>query len=493
MRASRALRFLPTTCAAWLLLAGPSGLLAPAPARAQDRARAKAEVLRQAIALEGQMAEMAMELWKYSEIALAETRSAAYLADILEGEGFRVTRGVAGMPTAFVAEWGSGKPIVGVLAEYDALPNIGNEAVPRREPRQDGTLHGQGCGHNLFGSASVAAAIALKRTLDAQRIPGTVRLYGTPAEETLVGKVFMARDGLFDDLDAAVEWHPGQSTEVNNNTGQAMNSFIVEFRGQAAHAAADPWNGRSALDGVELMDDGVNLMREHVRPTTRIHYVIPNAGEAPNVVPEYAKAWYYVRDTARASVESYYAWIQDIAKGAALATRTEVKVTLLSAAHEYNLNRPLQEAMWANLQQVGAPKFTAEEQSFGRQLQEYVSVKATGLADTLRPLAEKPLPPEGGSTDVAEVSWITPTVGLSAVTAPENVPWHSWATTAYHGTPGSARGAWVAAKVMALTGMDLFTDPALRQRAREAFLAKTGGEPYRSPLPADARPPVPGR
>ncbi|MHB1191871.1 MAG: amidohydrolase [Longimicrobiales bacterium] len=479
--------------AASLLLPGLLALAGPSPAPAQDRARAKAEVLRHATALEGQMADMAMELWNYSEIALAETRSAAYLADVLEREGFRVTRGVAGMPTAFVAEWGSGSPVVGVLAEYDALPNIGNQAVPRREARADGTLHGHGCGHNLFGSASVAAAIALKRTLDAQRIPGTVRLFGTPAEETLVGKVFMARDGLFDGLDGVVEWHPGQTTEMNNNPGLAMNSFTVEFRGQAAHSAADPWNGRSALDAVELMNDGVNLMREHVRPTARIHYVIPNAGEAPNVVPEYAKAWYYVRDTARASVESYYAWIGDIAKGAALATRTEATVTLITGAHEYNLNRPLQEAMWANLQAVGAPKFAEEEQAFARQLQEHLGTKTTGLADTLRPLAAAPQPPSGGSTDVAEVSWIAPTAGVSVVTAPENVPWHSWAVTAFHGTPGAVKGAWVAAKVMALTGVDLFTDPELRRRARDAFLAKTGGEPYRSPLPADARPPLPGR
>ena len=476
-----------------LLLAGLLAFTGPMPAAAQNRAKAKAEALRHATELEGQIADMAMELWKYPEIALTETHSAAYLADVLEREGFRVTRGVADMPTAFVAEWGSGKPIVGVLAEYDALPNIGNEAVPYRKPRQDGTVHGQGCGHNLFGSASVAAAIALKRTLDAQHIPGTLRLYGTPAEETIVGKVYMARDGLFDDLDAAVEWHPGQANEIPNNPGLAMNNFIVEFRGQSAHAAADPWNGRSALDGVELMDDGVNLMREHIRPTARIHYVIPNAGEAPNVVPEYAKAWYYVRDTARVSVDSYYAWIQDIAKGAALGTRTEVTVTLITGAHEYNLNRPLQEAMQANLQAVGAPKFTAEEQAFARQLQEFLGVPTTGLADTIRALAATPQPPSGGSTDVAEVSWITPTVGLNVVTAAENIPWHSWATTASHGTSGGVRGAWVAAKVLALTGVDLFTDADLRQRAHAAFLAKTGGQPYRSPIGADQRPPVPGR
>ncbi|MDP2957501.1 MAG: amidohydrolase [Longimicrobiales bacterium] len=479
-----------------LALAAAAALLPaflPAAATAQDRDRAKAEALRQVTALDAEIAEMAMQLWQYSEIALTETRSAAFLADILEREGFRVTRGVADMPTAFVAEWGSGSPIVGVLAEYDALPSIGNAAVPRREARADGHLHGHGCGHNLFGSASVAAAIALKRTLAAQGIQGTLRLYGTPAEETIVGKVYMAREGLFNDLDAAIEWHPGQVNEVTNNPGLAMNNFQVEFRGQAAHSAADPWNGRSALDGVELMNAGVNLMREHIRTTTRIHYVIPNAGEAPNVVPEYAKSWYYVRDTARASVESYYAWVNDIAKGAALATRTEVQVTLITGAHEYNLNRPLQEAMEANLQSVGAPPFTAEEQDFARQLQEFLKVKTTGLATMIRPLADKPQPPSGGSTDVAEVSWITPTVGVSVVTAAENIPWHSWATAASHGTSGGVQGARVAAKVLAMTGADLFTDAGLRQRARAWFLEKTGGQPYASPIPAGQRPPVPGR
>lgn len=465
----------------------------PTLAGAQDRGRVKAEALRHATALEPEIEAMAMELWRYAEIALTESRSAAFLADILEREGFRVNRGVADMPTAFVAEWGSGTPIIGVLAEYDALPSIGNAAVPRKAPREDGHVHGHGCGHNLFGSASVAAAIALKRTLSEQGITGTVRLYGTPAEETLVGKVYMARDGLFDDLDAAIEWHPGQSTEVNNNPGLAMNNFQVEFRGQAAHGAADPWNGRSALDGVELMNDGVNLMREHIRTTTRVHYVIPNAGEAPNVVPEYARSWYYVRDTARASVDEYYAWITDIAAGAAMATRTTHEITLITGVHEYNLNRPLQEAMEANLKAVGAPSFTAEEQAFARQLQEFAGVRVTGMADTLRPLADKPQPPSGGSTDVAEVSWITPTVGLSVATAAEHVPWHSWATSASHGTSGGVKGAWVAAKVLALTGADLFTDAALRERARAAFLEKTGGEPYRSPVPAGQRPPVPGR
>jgi aminobenzoyl-glutamate utilization protein B len=329
--------------------------------------------------------------------------------------------------------------------------------------------------------------------LDDEGIDGTVRLYGTPAEETVVGKVYMAREGVFDDLDAAIEWHPGQTTEVGNNPGLAMNNFEVEFRGQAAHGAADPWNGRSALDGVELMNDGINLMREHIRPTTRIHYVIPSAGEAPNVVPEYAKAWYYVRDTARVSVEQYYDWILDIAAGAAMATRTEHEVTLITGVHEYNHNRPLQEAMYANLQLVGAPDFAQEDQDFARQLQEYLDVDQSGLATTIKPLADEPEPPSGGSTDVAEVSWITPTVGLSVATAAEHVPWHSWATSASHGTMGGIRGAWVAARVLALTGADLFIDAVLRQRAHDYFLEKTEGRVYESPLPEGQRPRIPGQ
>ena len=474
-------------------LATLAWLLAFTPVGAQDLPPAKASALRHASALENEIQRMAMELWDYSEIALVEDRSAAFLAGILEEEGFRVDRGVADMPTAFVAEWGSGSPVIGVLAEFDALPSIGNAAVPYRSPREDEHPHGQGCGHNLFGAASVGAAIALKRMLDDEGIEGTIRLYGTPAEETVVGKVYMAREGVFDDLDAAIEWHPGQTTEVGNNPGLAMNNFEVEFRGQAAHGAADPWNGRSALDGVELMNDGINLMREHIRPTTRIHYVIPSAGEAPNVVPEYAKGWYYVRDTARVSVERYYDWILDIATGAAMATRTEHEVTLITGVHEYNHNRPLQEAMYANLQLVGAPDFAQEDQDFARQLQEYLDVDQSGLATTIKPLADEPEPPSGGSTDVAEVSWITPTVGLSVATAAEHVPWHSWATSASHGTMGGIRGAWVAARVLALTGADLFTDAGLRQRAHDYFLEKTEGRVYESPLPEGQKPRIPGR
>ncbi len=468
-----------------LLLTGSAGFaaaqLSPQKQAALDEAEALAPDIR----------NMAMSLWTYAETALLETQSAALLAGILQAEGFAVEQGVAGMPTAFVASYGSGRPVVGILAEYDALPGVGNAPVPRRAPRPDAVTSGHGCGHNLFGAASVGAALALKRAMDAQGLAGTVRLYGTPAEETVVGKVSMAKAGLFDDLDAVLEWHPGDDTKVRNQPGRAMNNFEVEFFGQAAHAASDPWNGRSALDAVELMNYAVNLMREHVRPTTRIHYVIPRAGEAPNVVPEYAKAWYYVRDVDRPSVERWYAWILQIAEAAALGTRTEHKVFLVTGVHEYNLNRPLQAALQQNLEIVGPPVFTDEEQAFARELQRFLEIEEQGFDAEIGPLAETPEPPSGGSTDVAEVSYITPTAGFSVTTAAADVPWHSWATTACHGTEAGVKGAVVAAKVLALTGVDLLTDAALREAAQAFFLEKTGGKPYVSPLPADQAPPLP--
>jgi aminobenzoyl-glutamate utilization protein B len=436
---------------------------------------------------------MSIRLWDYSEIALLEAQSAEFLAALLEDEGFTVERGVADMPTAFVASWGSGHPIIGVLAEYDALPGIGNAPLPRRAPREDEVTAGQGCGHNLFGAGSVGAAIAIKRTMERHGLEGTVRLYGTPAEETVVGKVYMAKAGVFDDLDAAFEWHPSLETGVRNQPGRALNNFTVEFFGQAAHGAGDPWNGRSALDAVELMNYGVNMAREHIRPEARIHYVIPSAGDAPNVVPEYAKVWYYVREANREKVQEYYDWILKIAEGAAMATRTTHKVTLITGVHETLLNRPLQEAMQRNLEIVGAPVFPDEYQEFARQLQRSLGLEEKGLDTEIQPLADEPQPVSGGSTDVAEVSYIAPTVGLRVTTAAADIPWHSWATAASHGREGSIPGAHVAAKVIALTGIDLLTDPALLQAAKEFFLEQTGGEPYVSPIPADQKPPVPGR
>lgn len=488
MNAPRAVR--PTraaAAAASLLLA----LFGAAEAPAQEPNDAMTTALEHARSLEGEVERLAMELWEHAEIALREVESAELLAAVLEDEGFTVERGVYGMPTAFVASYGSGSPAVGILAEFDALPGVGNAVVPRRAEREDGHRHGHGCGHNLFGAASVGAAMALKRTIEEEGLPGSVTLFGTPAEETVVGKVYMARDGAFDGMDAVLEWHPGLETEVNNNPGLAMNNFEVEFQGQAAHGAADPWNGRSALDAVELMNHGVNMMREHIRPSARIHYVIPGGGEAPNVVPEYAKAWYYVRDTVRIQVEENYEWVLEIADAAARATRTEHSVTLITGVHTYNLNRPLQEALQRNLEHVGQAPFGEEDQAFARELQAYLGVEEKGLVAEIEPLEEGPESPSGGSTDVAEVSWIAPTAGISVTTAAAGIPWHSWATSASHGTPGAVKGAWVAANVLAMTGAELLSRDELLAEARAFFREKTGGRAYVSPLPTGQAPPVP--
>lgn len=462
-------------------------------ASAQSVEEGKQGAFDHAAALDDLVAEMSLRLWDFSEIALEEVESSSYLARVLEDEGFALERGVAGMPTAFVASWGSGRPILGVLAEYDALPNIGNAPEPRQAPREDGHVHGHGCGHNLFGAASVAAAIAVKRMMADHGTAGTVRLYGTPAEETVVGKVYMARDGLFDDLDASIVWHPGQRTAVSNHRARALNNFEVAFRGQAAHGAADPWNGRSALDAVELMNHGVNMMREHVQPSARIHYVIPNAGEVPNVVPDYARAWYYVRDTTRAAVEKNYAWMLDVAAGAAQMTRTTHEVFLVTGVHTYTLVRPLQEAMQANLERVGPPAFDEEDQAFARELQQFLEVEPTGLNDTINHLPDVPAMAGGGSSDVAEVSYIAPTVEFSVTTAAENVPWHSWAISASHATPGAVKGAQVAARALALMGAELILDADLLARAKEVHAQETGGQPYRSPIPEGQAVPLPGR
>jgi aminobenzoyl-glutamate utilization protein B len=434
---------------------------------------------------------IATTLWNYSETALLEHRSAAFLIDILEASGFRVTSGVADMPTAFVAEFGQGGPVIGILAEYDALPGVGNAAVPRRQARTDGVSSGHGCGHNLFAAASVGGAVALSRVLSRESLPGTIRLFGTPAEETLVGKVYMAKAGVFDNLDAVIDWHPSTRTGVRNQPGRAMNSFEVEFFGQAAHSSADPWNGRSALDAVELMNHGVNMMREHVNPTARIHYVIPSGGEAPNVVPEYARVWYYVRGVNREEVGKFYERILRIAEAAAMATETTHKVTLISGVHEYLLNRPIQEALQKAFELVGPVEFTEEEQQFARSLQDHLGVERKGYDAEIKPLSDTLEPVEGGSTDVAEVSYLAPTAGFQLTTAAAGVPWHSWATTACHGSSAGTRAAVVAAKVIAATGVDLLVDADLIARARKSFRDATEGKPYVSPIPADQAPPVP--
>lgn len=452
---------------------------------AQKMTKLKKAALKETEALKPQVIQISQKLWDFSETALKEKQSAQLLIDLLQKEGFKMEKNVAGMPTAFVATFGSGKPVIGILAEYDALPGVGNQALPYKKKRTDGVMSGQGCGHNLFGSASVNAAIALKRTMSKRKLKGTIKLFGTPAEETVVGKVYMAKEGIFAGLDAVIEWHPSTENGVNYGKSLAMNNFEVEFFGQSAHGAADPWNGRSALDGVEMMNYGVNLMREHVYPTTRIHYVIPDGGGAPNVVPDYAKVWYFVRDTSRANVEKFYNRIKQVAKGAAIATNTKHKVTMITGVHQYNRNEPMMQAIEKNIVLVGTPKFTAEEQAWGKKLQKATGKEEKGFMTKIEkiPANWRTVLPSGGSTDVAEVSFLTPTAGFGVATAPFGVPWHSWATSSSHGTSAGFKGAFVATKVLTLTGIDLLTDAKLLKAAKADFMKTTKGKVYKSPIP----------
>lgn len=463
--------------------------LLPVLSYGQKLSTLKKAALSEVESLEEQIDAVSQELWDYSETALREKNSSAYLMQILKKEGFQIEDNVAGMPTAFVASFGSGSPVIGILAEFDALPGVGNAVVPYKAPREDEITSGQGCGHNLFGSASVNAAIAVKRLMANKNLKGTIKLFGTPAEETVVGKVYMAKDGVFNGLDAVLDWHPGVENVVKYKSSLAMNNFEVEFFGQSAHGAGDPWNGRSALDAVEMMNYGVNLMREHIYPSTRIHYVIPNGGEAPNVVPEYAKVWYYVRDTSRSNVEMYYKRVLKIAEGAAMATNTTHKVKLITGVHSYNINGPILMALQENFEVVGSPNFTVDDHNWGKKLQESANKPQSGFHTAINPIPDnwEEISPGGGSTDVAEVSYIAPTAGFRVATAPMGVPWHSWATSASHGTMAGFKGAQVATKVLTLTAVDLLVDPKLREEAMEYFVKKSKGTSYVSPLPADQK------
>jgi aminobenzoyl-glutamate utilization protein B len=458
--------------------------------RAQDvdalRHRAWAEVDAREAALTG----LSDRLWALAETSLREHRSAATLADYLEAEGFAVERGVAGMPTAFVARWGSGEPVIGILAEFDALPGISNIAEPHREPLEEGGA-GHGCGHNLFGSGSAGAAVAAKAVMEAEGIPGTIILYGSPAEETVIGKVYMARAGVFDEADVVLDWHPGDDTKAEYERSQAMNNFTVEFRGRTAHGAADPWNGRSALDAVELMNHAVNMMREHLPTSTRIHYVIEDGGGAPNVVPAYARVWYYVRDLDRDGVEHAYQWVLKAAEGAALATETTHEVTLTTGVHAYLLNRTLAEVLDRNLRAAGAPEWSDEEQAFAREIQRATGKDEEGMAVGIDSLAAEEVPAQGGSTDVAEVSRIAPTAAISVASAPIDAPWHAWPVVATAGMSIGHKAMLTAARTLAATIVELAVSPGTIADARAEFGGRMEGRPYVSPLPEGQAPPVP--
>ncbi|MBL0355813.1 MAG: amidohydrolase [Chitinophagaceae bacterium] len=424
---------------------------------------------------------MALQIWDYAEVGYKEIKSSALLQQTLQDNGFTMEAGIAGMPTAFVATYGSGKPVIAILAEFDALPGISqtNDA----ERKSAGKDAGHACGHHLFGVASVASGIAIRKMMAEKKLTGTIKVFGCPAEEGGSGKVYLVREGFFKDVDVAIHWHPGNSNEVTMTSALANVSAKFRFYGLSSHAAASPEKGRSALDGVEAMNNMVNMMREHIPQETRIHYVITNGGKAPNVIPEFAEVYYYVRHPKRDQAQSIFNRVVNAAKGAALGTDTKMEYEIIGGTHDLLLNKTLAAIMQKNLERTGGVMYTDAELDFGKKIQ-------AGFADAIPSLQNAaviaPLKTEsnagGGSTDVGDVSYALPTVGLQTATWVPGTPAHSWQAVACGGTEIGTKGMMVAAKTMALTAIDLFQHAELLQKAKEEFNAAKGTYQYKALL-----------
>ncbi|MGD9048661.1 MAG: amidohydrolase [Anaerolineae bacterium] len=455
---------------------------------------------------ETSLVEIASAIWERPELGLQETYAAGLIAGRLGQEGFSIEIGAGEMETAFVASWGQGQPIIGILGEYDALPGLSQRVSNTKDPIVEGGP-GQGCGHNLLGTGALGAALAAKAALERSGVEGTIRFYGCPAEETLTGKVFMAREGVFDDLDAALTWHPSFVNSVWASICTAVNSFKVNFYGIASHAAAAPEAGRSALDGVQLMDVGVNYMREHMPPQAKVHCVITEGGEAPNVVPPYAQVWYYVRAPNREQVDHVYAWMCDIAQGAALMTGTTHDIEFLSGCYNTLPNDLIGDLLLQKMRLVGTPEYTEKELELADQLQDSFPPGSIEKGrerhklapdETREPLLDAIFEPRdkgevvGGSTDVGDVSYIVPTAQITTVCHAFGTPGHSWQAVVTSGSSIGHKGMMLAARTLALATLDLVTTPEHLQAAWREFEKRKGGQEYRSPLPEGAVLPATG-
>lgn len=433
-------------------------------------------------------ASIALKIWDYAELGYLEARSSALLQDTLAAEGFRIEAGVAKIPTAFVASFGKGEPVIGILAEFDALPGISQAATPTRSVLV-GKTAGHACGHHLFGAGSTAAAIAVKRWLAESGQPGTIRLYGTPAEEGGSGKVYLVRAGLFDDVDTVLHWHGADRNAANPGTTLANKSARVRFHGRSAHAAAAPERGRSALDGVEAMNHMVNLMREHVPDSTRIHYVITHGGKAPNVVPDFAEVYYYVRHPDASELAKIWERVMNTAHAAALGTGTQVKIETMHGNHSILPNETLARVMHQSLTRVGGYTMTASERAFAQVLAQSFINQPSVLG-----LEEKVLPFQftkgKGSTDVGDVSWTVPTAGLNTATWVPGTAAHSWQAIAAGGTSIGIQGMMVAAKTLALTAQALFLNPDNLNQAAVEFDQRRGPDFVYQALLGDRAPPL---
>ncbi len=419
--------------------------------------------------------EVAQRIWSFAEVGFMETRSSALLQSELRNAGFSVKSGLAGEPTAFVAEFGSGAPVIALLGEFDALPGLSQDAAPVRKPLISGGP-GHGCGHHLFGTASTAAAIAVKEWMIANKVKGTLRMVGTPAEEGGSGKVYMVRDGVFADVDAVIAWHPGDENAVTGERTMANVSGKFRFHGISAHAAGAPERGRSALDGVEVMNVMTNFLREHIPDGSRIHYVVTDGGRAPNVVPDEAEVYYYVRHVDMQVVNDVWSRVINAAKGAALGTGTTYDLQLVGSVYALLPNETLARVQQRALERVGGYTLTAQERAFAEQLQQSpnFTVMPLGNTEKIKPLV---IDQSGlASTDVGDVSWNVPTVQLSTATWVPGTAAHSWQAVAAGGTSIGARGMMVAAKTMALTAADLFMGPATIVAAKAELVQRRGAD-----------------
>jgi len=478
----------PTLAVALGLALTLSGAISPRWAVAQDP---KETVPGFVDAQADRFGDLAQEIWDLAEVGFQETGSAALLVAALSEAGFSVETGVAGIPTAFVARWRQGEgPVVGILAEYDALPGLTQDRLPVRAPLEH-AVAGHACGHHLFAAGSVAAAVAIKAWMERTGQGGEIRIYGTPAEEGGAGKVYMVREGLFADVDIVLHWHAGDRNDAGVYTTLANKSAIFRFRGVSSHAAASPERGRSALDGVEALNHMVNLMREHVPQETRIHYVITNGGATPNVVPDLAEVYYYVRHPDPEEVASVFDRVQKAAEGAALGTGTSVETEVMHGIYNLLPNTALQRAVHANLERVGGVRYDDEERAFAEALRRSLPADAPPIESASEVEPFSVMDGVGSwSTDVADVSWVVPTAGLSTATWVPGTATHSWQAVAAGGTTIGEKGMVVAAKTLAMTAVDLLTDPDLIRRARAEYEERLPEGWRYEPLLGDRRPPL---
>ena len=437
---------------------------------------------------EKELTSISDNIWSYAELSLAEYQSSKALSDYAEKKGFKVERGVGGMPTAFIATYGSGRPRIGILGEFDANAGISQKKQPTKEARIAGAP-GHGCGHNLFGTGSLGAALAIKELMEKKKLKGTVIFFGTPAEETIFGKTYMARAGLFDDLDICMDWHPGDNLEASTQSSKALVDFRVKYYGKAAHASSDPWNGFSAVDGLELYTTGINYYREHIRPTARIHYHIETAGDVVNVVPEHAQIWTRVRENDRENLNVVYERVKRIAEGAAIMAEVDYSIELISGIYEIQPNRTGAAALLKNMELIGPINYSKDELKYAKTIQRETDKPAEGMDADIESLRET-LPAQGGSTDVGDVSQIVPVVRARITAAPKDVPWHSWAVVACTGMSIGHKGMLFAAKSLSMTMVDLFENPKLVKEIKAEFKKRKGDKVYKAMIP-DGPPPIP--